>query len=113
MSFDIQFKYGTIYRSWIRCPRLDICWALKTGAQNLIFREIFNVAKNINPSAVHNCPYTELVFNNTPFSIETFTAIFPRGDYKFIFNLSDGSEDTWVIITMMATIVSSEIETFG
>ncbi|KAG5666547.1 hypothetical protein PVAND_014565 [Polypedilum vanderplanki] len=113
-GFTIYYKYGTIYRPVLTLPKIDFCWSVKSLNLHPIFREFFNVAKTMNSSFIHNCPYYEMVFNNSIIDIGSFTAIFPRGDYKTNFSLYEKKSDEWIWTMDTAyTIFSSEIYSWG
>jgi hypothetical protein len=79
-----------------------------------VFNEVIKILYNTNPDLVIDCPTTKVIFNNTILKIDSFPAILPRGDYKFVLYITETkSLKQFLVIQAMVTIVSSEINTFG
>ena len=86
---------------------------MKMADSNLLFKEFTNLVNKINPGALHLCPYTEVIFNNTPVVMDTFSFILPRGDYKMIFSFINEKNEEFAQLVSLASVVSSELNPLG
>lgn len=87
---------------------------MKNKDANPIFKELLKVILRTNPDLDVQCPATKVIFNNTIVNIDTLPAIFSRRDYKGVFYVSDSKTmKEFLVIQVMMTIVSSELNTFG
>ena len=93
---------------------IKYCENLKNIDSNSIFKEVIIILYRTNPDLDVDCPTTKVIFNNTIVKIVTLPAIFPRGDYKALFLISElKSMNEFLVIEAIFTIISSETDTFG
>jgi hypothetical protein len=76
--------------------------------------ELIKMVKNIDSASIHQCPYNFIDIKNKPFLIDTFPSIFPQGDYRMNFNLTNRqNNDIISSFEIMISWFSSERHSFG
>lgn len=113
MKFLISFRYGTIYREVMKIDKINVCFALKNGEKNVLLVLLIQMIKEMEPSIIHPCPYTDFLIRNKTVSLKSVPSILPRGDYRITGNLTNNKEEMIVFVELLALVVSSETNTFG
>src|SRR5690349_16551363 len=58
MTVNAFYRYGQIYRQALSTPLMNWCDLMKaTSSSNKIIKSFLEIARDIEPSAVHKCPY--------------------------------------------------------
>ena len=98
----------------MKFPGIKYCESMSNLDANPIFKEVLKILYRTNPDLVVDCPTTKVIFNNTVLRIDTLPSIFPRGDYKCSFKITElKSMKEIMTIEAIFTIISSEMNTFG
>jgi len=110
----LEYKYGTIYRQVMNAKRLNFCEMMTSkSAIGKVYQQMIHIVRDSYPSAVHNCPYRELIISNATLNMHSAMSIFPSGDYKFIGIISNEKDPNIVTVTIYGSNVSPDKETFG
>jgi hypothetical protein len=63
LSMSLVYKYGTIYREVFKMPPTEICQFMNaTQKDNLVVYQLLKIIKDVDPIAIHECPYAVKVF---------------------------------------------------
>lgn len=98
----------------LKIDNFDFCSALNASASiNPLLAEVFKIIREMEPSAIHPCPYTQLIVVNKTVNIEHLSNIMPNGDYRAVSNFTAKNGDILVTEEFLCSIISSEKNSFG
>ena len=110
----LEYKYGTIYRSVIDTPPINWCYFMNGTTQNIFFKVCVDIVQESVPQLIHPCPYKgEMKGFNMSFDALKFGAVYPRGEYRSLWQMLD-DKDSNIYTVIFETIVKSPIlSSFG
>jgi hypothetical protein len=95
-------------------PKIDYCTMMRDAKKgNMILAEIVKIAKQMDASQVHQCPYDFLIIDNKPLSLETLKSILPRGDYRAQVNFTNQQNEHYLTMEVLANWFSSKGNPYG
>ncbi|CAO1364310.1 unnamed protein product [Diamesa hyperborea] len=104
----MEYKYGTIYRSVVETPVFEYCGIMAGISSNIIMNMTMTVLKESVPDLFHECPYSgRLTAYNMTMKVDKLFSIFPSGDYRVHFVLSDKTDPKLFHLTFYHTVRSS------
>jgi hypothetical protein len=74
---------------------------------------LIKVLTDVDKSLVHECPYSNIVLMNQTVDLSSIPNILPRGDYRFVYNTTTKSNEVIGTMQALASVFSSETNTFG
>lgn len=107
------YRYGTIFREVMKTPKLDLCALTSLAVSNPLMTEIFKALNDSSPGIIHKCPYDVVNIENTVLKIDQFAQILPEGTYRGTFNWTNKKGGKILFIQSIATITSSDKNSFG
>lgn len=129
------YKYGTIYREVMATPRFDWCQLTNQTSPNLLNEQLMTLIRDSFPELIQKCSYTVTllswflliadsflhdflflreinVFNRT-LKTGGLISIFPTGDYRLNFYITDQLNNQVVDVFCGASFMTPDKETFG
>ena len=92
---------------------MNHCQHFKTAGDNRLIAELIKVANKLDESLLHECPYSSMMIKNKPLSISNLPSIFSQGEYKITFNFTNQRDEQINFVEFLASIISSEKNSFG
>lgn len=108
----IFYRYGTIMRQVLKTPKIEFCSVMKFSSSNILLNEIIKIGKNIEPTLIHECPYTNFIVNNRTLDISSLPSILNAGTYKVLINATQNSK-LFAVTEVIMELFSSEKSSFG
>lgn len=115
-------------------PRIDLCKITDEPTDNIMIKQLLSVVNDSAPGIIHKCPYTVEIFvlfcywltikngfcifqeisvQNASAVTTSFISVFPTGDYKLIFYFFNEHNETFTVINIIGSMMSSNKDTFG
>lgn len=65
------------------------------------------------PVMIHPCPYNKFNIDRVSVKLSTVASVFPSGDYKALYFITDANENFLAKIFTVGTVNSTNKDTFG
>lgn len=72
-----------------------------------------DVMEETVPVMIHPCPYTKINIDRVFVKLSTVASVFPSGDYKCIYYISDVNDNILATIFTVGSLNSTNKDTFG
>lgn len=113
MEVIFYYRYGTIYRQVMKTPKINFCAVMKAAIETPLLSVIIDIAKSVEPSMIHECPYVNLIAKNKPLTLSALPTIFSQGDYRVTLNFTTRNNEEFLFIEFLLSWISSEKNSFG
>jgi Protein of unknown function (DUF1091) len=129
----MEYKYGTIYRPVVSTPSVEFCELMSGKSNNPMFDLVIAVIKDSVPSLFHACPYKlsiidvllcschfnnrynfqgSLAYRNITMANNKFFSIWPSGDYRVHFVISNDDDENILSLTFYMSVKSPDKNSF-
>lgn len=82
-KYDIDYKYGSYYRNFLKSEKMDYCSFINGDFKNVIHSMLIDSMKQSAPNFFHQCPYKgDIKVYNMTLDVEKFKFMFPAGIYR-------------------------------
>ncbi|CRK93535.1 CLUMA_CG007068, isoform A [Clunio marinus] len=106
-----EYRYGNIYREIVKSPKFN--WCSIVDNTNPIVKFFYKTLRLSGENLVTKCPINELDSKNVVISTDAFPDIFPRGYYRATVEHLDKNNESFLNITAIVSLRSSDTTTFG
>lgn len=113
MEVIFYYRYGTIYRQVMKTPKVEFCAVMKAMTGTPLLAVLIDLAKSVEPTAIHECPYNNLIIKNKPLTLSALKTIFSSGEYRVTMNFTSRNNEEFLFIELLASCISSERNSFG
>ena len=97
----------------MKTPKINFCEVMKASTATPLLSVIIDIAKSVEPTIIHECPYVNLLTKNKPLTLNALPTIFSQGDYRVTLNFTTRRNEEFLFMEFLASWISSEKSSFG